>query len=71
VKFNPKGIDLFLEWHGRANYDNNSNSREGSSLLNQILMAYAYEGSGKDYPFLTAIRELAPSEIQEKQQAPQ
>ncbi|MBI2627821.1 MAG: hypothetical protein HYW71_00075 [Candidatus Niyogibacteria bacterium] len=63
VQFNPKGVDLFISWHGRGNYDNVSTTH-GPSLLNQILMAYAYEGSGKEYPFLTIIRELKPSEIQ-------
>src|SRR3989344_2500764 len=33
--------------------------------FNPILMAYACEGSGKEYPFLTVIRELKPSEIGE------
>lgn len=64
VKFNQAGLELFLEWHGRGNYDNAGTS-QSPSLLNQILMAYAYEGSGKEYPFLTVIRELKPSEIQE------
>lgn len=66
VQFNPKGIDLFLSWHGRSDYDN-SGTTQYPSLLNQILMAYAYEGSGKEYPFLTVIRELKPSEIQDIQ----
>ena len=26
-------------------------------------MAYAYDGSGKSYPFLTVIRELKPEEV--------
>ncbi|OGD31314.1 hypothetical protein A3C91_03005 [Candidatus Azambacteria bacterium RIFCSPHIGHO2_02_FULL_52_12] len=64
VQFNPAGLDLFLAWHGRDDYENNG-TRENPSQFNQILMAYAYEGSGKEYPFLTVIRELKPSEIGE------
>lgn len=68
VQFNPAGLEVFLAWHGRDNYDNNSVSRESTpSLLNQILMAYAYEGSGKSYPFLTIIRELKTEELGEIQ----
>lgn len=57
VQFNPAGLDLFLSWHGRDNYDTSA-----SSKLNPILMSYAYDGSGKSYPFLTVIRELKPEE---------
>jgi len=60
------GLNLFLKWHGRDDYGNsgyNSNRGETPSVFNQILMAYAYEGSGKNYPFLTVIRELKPEEM--------
>lgn len=57
------GLKLFLKWHGRADYSNEGGTRENPTVLNQILMAYAYEGSGKNYPFLTVIRELKPEEI--------
>lgn len=50
VKFNPDGLDLFLSWHGRGNYD--------ATALNPILMSYAYDGSGATYSFLTVLREL-------------
>ena len=59
VKFNPEGLELFLSWHGRNNYQ--TGTGEGSSF-NNILMSYAYDGSGKTYPFLTVIRELKPEE---------
>ncbi len=58
VQFNPEGLELFLEWHGRGNYNAGS-----MSTFNEILKAYAYEGSGKNYPFLTVIRELKPGEV--------
>jgi hypothetical protein len=58
VKFNPEGIDLFLSWHGRQNYD--------ALALNPILMSYAYDGSGKTYPFLQVLRELKPEEVVQK-----
>jgi hypothetical protein len=62
VQFNPEGLELFLSWHGRNDYSIEG-SKDSSSQFNEILMAYAYEGSGKNYPFLTVIRELSPGEI--------
>jgi hypothetical protein len=59
VKFNPDGLEVFLAWHGRNNYQTGTGG--GSSFAN-ILMSYAYDGSGKTYPFLTVIRELKPEE---------
>jgi hypothetical protein len=55
VQFNPKGLELFLSWHGRDDYS--------YYALNPILMSYAYDGSEKEYPFLTVLRELKPSEV--------
>lgn len=55
VKFNSAGLRLFLDWHGRQNYD--------QTALNPILMSYAYDGSGKTYPFLTVLRELKNEEV--------
>jgi hypothetical protein len=54
VKFNPAGLELFISWHGRSSYDQVS--------LNRILMSYAYDGSGKSYPFLDVLRELKPED---------
>lgn len=52
VKFNPEGdgLELFLSWHGRNDYDETN--------LDEILKSYAYDGSGRSYPFLTILREL-------------
>lgn len=50
VRFNPAGLNLFLSWHGRTNYDQHD--------LEPILMSYAYENAGHTYPFLTVIREM-------------
>src|SRR3989344_1128859 len=55
VQFNPKGLELFLSWHGRGDYS-------GEENLKEILKSYAYDGSGRSYPFLTIIRELKPEE---------
>lgn len=63
VEFNPNGLELFLQWHGRNDYTNDRGTRENPTTFNQILMAYAYDGSGKSYPFLTVIRELKPEEV--------
>ena len=54
VRFNPEGLDLFLEWHGRGDYS--------AMNLNGILMSYAYENAGKTYPFLTILRELSTTD---------
>lgn len=60
VQFNPAGVDTFISWHGRSNYDGTD---VGTGGLNDILKSYAYDGSGKSYPFLTIIRELKPDEL--------
>lgn len=54
VQFNPAGIKVFLSWHGRADYD--------QANMGEILKSYAYDGSGKNYPFLTVLRELKNEE---------
>ncbi|MBP6868836.1 MAG: hypothetical protein KBC16_01870 [Candidatus Pacebacteria bacterium] len=60
VKFNPAGLALFLSWHGRQDYTQVN--------LEEILKSYAYDGSGRNYPFLTVLRELkneeAPTELE-------
>jgi len=61
VKFNPEGLELFLSWHGRNDYDGPGRSA-GSVDLAEILKSYAYEGAGKTYPFLTIIREFKVEE---------
>lgn len=55
VRFNPEGLRLFLEWHGR--------DWASTSTLEEILKSYAYDGSGRDYPFLTIVRELRPQDV--------
>lgn len=64
VQFNPKGIQTFLSWHGRGDYHGpgSSSSSAEPSRFSEILKSYAYEGSGKNYPFLTIIRELKSEE---------
>ena len=65
VQFDEDGLELFLGWHGRNNYGNEGHSRANPSEFNEILMAYAYDGSGKHYPFLRVIRELKVEEIED------
>jgi len=66
VQFNKDGLELFLSWHGRDDYDapsSGSNSSGGATTtFSEILKSYAYDGSGKSYPFLTVVRELKPEE---------
>lgn len=50
VRFNRNGLELFLSWHGREDYDYDK--------LSPILRNYAYDGSGRHYPFLDVLREL-------------
>lgn len=54
VQFDKKGLNLFLEWHGRADYS--------GATLDDLLKIYAYDGSGKGYPFLKVLRELKAGE---------
>lgn len=57
VQFNPKGLDLFLSWHGRADYAGPGNTTVGiqgcTTQFCEILKVYAYDEKGTDYPFLT------------------
>lgn len=65
VQFLPEGLELFVSWHGRGDYDTPGNTGTATTLSN-ILMSYAYEESGKTYPFLKIIRVLKPEEVVEK-----
>lgn len=60
VKFNPEGLLTFVEWHGRDDYE--PGGAGTSSDLSEILKSYAFDGSGKNYPFLTVIRDLRPED---------
>ena len=48
VRFNPKGLALFIEWHGRS----------PDNSVSEILKSYAYDGMDRNYPFLTIVTEL-------------
>ena len=50
VRFNPKGLALFISWHGANDYYDQT--------LDDLLKIYAYDGSGRAYPFLDVLREL-------------
>jgi hypothetical protein len=71
VQFNPDpaAVKLFLSWHGRQDYDgpDTTSSQSNSAYIDYtyfqgVLLNYAYDGSGKSYPFLTVLRELKPEE---------
>jgi hypothetical protein len=55
VQFNPKGLQLFVSWHGRDDYY--------GSTLDDLLKIYAYDGTGRSYPFLTVLRELKDDDV--------
>jgi len=56
VRFNPEGLETFVEWHGRSAGDDTNN-------LQEILKCYAFDlANGKDCPFLTILQEIAPNQ---------
>lgn len=61
VRFNPEGIGTFVSWHGRDDYvlsGSNNSSSSSTGGFEDIMRSYAYDGSGRTYPFLMVIREL-------------
>ena len=66
VKFNPAGLDLFLAWHGRDDYKGPGNTTVGiqgcTTQFCEILKVYAFDESGKAYPFLTIEKKTAEAE---------
>jgi hypothetical protein len=54
VQFDPKGLELFLSWHGRGDYE------ADDGRFSEILKSYAYDGNA--YPFLKILRELGTKE---------
>ena len=61
-KKDKKGVELFISWHGRKNYEGGSYEIGGGFYF---LQSFAYDGSGKIYPFLTILRDLKPEEVTE------
>lgn len=63
VRFNPEGIDKFVEWHGRDAGDNLQN-------LLEILKCYAFDKEGgASCPFLTILNEVSPGQAGDKEPA--
>lgn len=55
VRFNPKGLDVFIQWHGRSAGDN-------IGTLKEILKSYAFDrDGGASCPFLEVVSELSAS----------
>lgn len=63
VEFNPAGLALFLDWHGRQDYEGPAGNAKDTTF-SEILKSYAFDGSNKTYPFLRVLRELRPEEVQ-------
>lgn len=65
VRFDPRGIKTFIEWHGRgAGEGTNYNSEQRTSRLAEILKCYAFDkANGTDCPFLEVIQEIAPNQV--------
>ena len=56
VRFDPKGLATFVEWHGR-------NAGDYTKNLLEILKCYAFDmAEGKDCPFLKVIQVIAPNQ---------
>lgn len=56
VRFNPKGLDTFIAWHGRG-------AGDSVDELKEILKCYAFDKQeGRDCPFLTIVSELSPDQ---------
>ena len=56
VRFDPKGLATFVEWHGR-------NAGDYTGNLLEILKCYAFDmAEGKDCPFLKVIQVIAPNQ---------
>lgn len=56
VRFNPKGLDSFIAWHGQSAGNN-------VGTLKEILKCYAFDREeGRDCPFLIVVSELAPAQ---------
>ncbi len=56
VRFDPKGLDTFVIWHGR-------DAGDDISALKEILKCYAFDKeNGQDCPFLEVINEVAPAQ---------
>lgn len=63
VRFNPDGLEKFLELHGRSAGD----KLEGDHGLLEILRSYAFDRQGgKNCPFLTVVNEMADPGTPEK-----
>ncbi len=56
VQFNPEGLELFLSWHGRKDYEGPGGVNNITTSFSEILKSYAYDGN--TYPFLTVLRDL-------------
>ena len=64
IQFNVEGLELFLSWHGRQDYEirtgTNQDGTPYTTPFMDIMKSYAYDGSGKTYPFLTILKDMKP-----------
>lgn len=68
-----QGWELFIRWHGRGDYEGPGTSTTASttdSLFRAILTNYAYDGTGRSYPFLVIEKELKGDAVIVPQSAP-
>lgn len=56
IRFNPEGLETFIEWHGR-------DAGDSTNGMLEILKCYAFDREdGRDCPFLSIVSELAPGQ---------
>lgn len=56
VRFDPEGLETFVEWHGRSAGDDLGN-------LKEIMKCYAFDKEGgRDCPFIKVLSEINPSQ---------
>lgn len=56
VRFEPRGLMTFVEWHGRSAGDSLNN-------LKEIMKCYAFDKEdGRDCPFIAVLSEMNPSQ---------
>ena len=65
ISFNREGLLQFIEWHGRGDYHNpstnTSTNMDNSTEFSRIMLGYAYDESGTEYPFMDIDKEFGPN----------
>ena len=61
VKYNPKGFEQLMKWHGRADYEISLGQDGTPSAFADLLKSYAFDSTGgKNCPFLEVLSDIQP-----------